>query len=145
MIEALRLAVQQPAWMHFSPVGSALAKVFLAMGISTAALETAHIWLWVIHGIAALAFIAAVPLTYYAHIYRVPTAIAVRNPLPTAHFQKLRILKNKSTSAFRPSRISLGLTVRSSTPASNATAAMRLPRCSRRNAAQTSNRRAEAA
>ena len=64
--------------MHFSPVGSALAKVFLAMGISTAALETAHIWLWVIHGIAALAFIAAVPLTYYAHIYRVPTAIAVR-------------------------------------------------------------------
>ena len=120
VIEALRLAVQQPAWMHFSPVGSALAKVFLAMGISTAALETAHIWLWVIHGIAALAFIAAVPPIST----ECQPLLRYANPLPTAHFQKLRILKNKSTSAFRPSRISLGLTVRSSTPASNAAAAM---------------------
>ena len=95
VIEALRLAVQQPAWMHFSPVGSALAKVFLAMGISTAALETAHIWLWVIHGIAALAFIAAVPLTYYAHIYRVPTAIAVRKPAPNSALPKIENIEEQ--------------------------------------------------
>lgn len=95
VIEALRLAVQQPAWMHFSPVGSALAKVFLAMGISTAALETAHIWLWVIHGIAALAFIAAVPLTYYAHIYRVPTAIAVRKPAPNGALPKIENIEEQ--------------------------------------------------
>lgn len=95
VIEALRLAVQQSAWMHFSPVGSALAKVFLAMGISTAALETAHIWLWVIHGIAALAFIAAVPLTYYAHIYRVPTAIAVRKPAPNSALPKIENIEEQ--------------------------------------------------
>ena len=95
VIEALRLAVQQPAWMHFSPVGSALAKGFLALGASSGALEAAHIWLWVIHGLAALAFIAAVPLTYYAHLYRVPASIALRKPAPNGALAKIENIEEQ--------------------------------------------------
>ena len=82
VIEGLRLAVQQPQWMNFSPVGALLAKLFLSTGAGTPALESAHIILWVVHGLAALAFIATIPFTFYAHLYRTPMGIAVRKPGP---------------------------------------------------------------
>ena len=76
VVEALRLAVQQPAWSSFSPVGHLLAQGLIGFG--PAALEAAHVVLWVAHGIAALAFIAAIPLTFYGHLYRQPLAAAMR-------------------------------------------------------------------
>ncbi|MDO5532699.1 (Fe-S)-binding protein, partial [Sutterella sp.] len=89
VIEALRLAVQQPAWIDFSPVGSLLARAFLATGASAEALSSAHIFLWVIHGLAALAFIASIPLTYYAHLYRTSVGIAVRKPAANGVLKKI--------------------------------------------------------
>lgn len=95
LIEAMRLAVQQPAWMDFSPVGAALARLLLLCGATTAGLEGAHIWMWTIHGLAALAFIAAVPATYYAHVYRVPVSIAVRRPGPAGALEKIEDLEER--------------------------------------------------
>ena len=77
VVEALRLAVQRPAWADFSPVGSVLADIFIGWGLSNASLESTHVLLWTVHGLAALAFVAAIPLTYYAHIYRTPVSIAL--------------------------------------------------------------------
>ena len=70
VVEGLRLAVEQPAWMHFSPVGTLVAKLFIAAGFTADTLRGVHVWLWTFHGLLSLAFIAAIPLTFYAHLYR---------------------------------------------------------------------------
>ena len=97
VIEGLRLAVQQPQWMNFSPVGALLAKLFLATGAGTPALESAHIILWVVHGLAALAFIATIPFTFYAHLYRTPMGIAVRKPGPNGVLKKIDNIEEQET------------------------------------------------
>ena len=75
VVEGLRLAVEQPAWMHFSPVGTLVAKLFIAAGFTAETLRGVHVWLWTFHGLLSLAFIAAIPLTFYAHLYRTPAAV----------------------------------------------------------------------
>lgn len=75
VVEGLRLAVEQPAWMHFSPVGTLVAKLFIAAGFTADTLRGVHVWLWTFHGLLSLAFIAAIPLTFYAHLYRTPAAV----------------------------------------------------------------------
>ena len=97
VIEGLRLAVQQPQWMNFSPVGALLAKLFLSTGAGTPALESAHIILWVVHGLAALAFIATIPFTFYAHLYRTPMGIAVRKPGPNGALKKIDNIEEQET------------------------------------------------
>ena len=87
VLEALRLAVQQPAWAHFSFVGSAIAQIFA--GISSDQLQTIHVFVWVIHGLSALVFIAAIPLTYYGHIFKTPTSIFHHKPAPTGAIKKI--------------------------------------------------------
>ena len=79
--------MQQPLWIDYSPVGSIFASLFLRL-FGAEGLENAHIWVWVIHGLAALGFIAAVPLTYYAHVYRTPVSIYVRKPAPIGRLAK---------------------------------------------------------
>jgi Fe-S oxidoreductase len=78
LIEGLRLAATQPAWAAWSPVGSLIALAFLKAGMTPGAIEATHTVFWVIHGLSALAFIAALPLTYYAHIYRTGTNLYAR-------------------------------------------------------------------
>lgn len=95
-VEALRLAVQQPAWIDFSPVGSILAELLLAAA-GKPALEAAHTWLWVIHGVMSLAFIAAIPATFYAHIYRTPAGIYARKPEPMGRLEKIENIEEQET------------------------------------------------
>ena len=60
--EGIRLAATLPAWSVYSPIGHLVAKMLLACGLSEAELRLLHTWIWTIHGISSLAFIAAVPL-----------------------------------------------------------------------------------
>ncbi|MDL2059181.1 (Fe-S)-binding protein [Mesosutterella sp. AGMB02718] len=69
-IEALRLAAQKPEWAGWSPVGCLLAGLFSSL--SAPSLTTAHALLWWIHGLSALVFIAAIPATFYSHIFKAP-------------------------------------------------------------------------
>ena len=96
LVEGLRLAVQQPLWIDYSPVGSIFASLFLRL-FGAEGLENAHIWVWVIHGLAALGFIAAVPLTYYAHVYRTPVSIYVRKPAPIGRLAKIENIEEQET------------------------------------------------
>lgn len=96
LVEGLRLAVQQPLWIDYSPVGSICASLLLRM-FGSEGLESAHVWIWTIHGISALAFIAAVPLTYYAHIYRTPVSIYVRKPAPIGRLPKIENIEEQET------------------------------------------------
>ena len=97
VVEGLRLAVEQPAWMHFSPVGTLVAKLFLAAGFTAETLRGVHVWLWTFHGLLSLAFIAAIPLTFYAHLYRTPAAVYRRKAATAGTLSKIEDIEEQES------------------------------------------------
>lgn len=97
VVEGLRLAVEQPAWMHFSPVGTLVAKLFIAAGFTAETLRGVHVWLWTFHGLLSLAFIAAIPLTFYAHLYRTPAAVYRRKATTTGTLAKIEDIEEQES------------------------------------------------
>ena len=77
--EGVRLAMDQPAWGAWSPVGWVLAEIFLALGMDEAAAAAVRRANWWIHGIAALAFIAAIPWSKAKHLLAVLGSLATRD------------------------------------------------------------------
>jgi Fe-S oxidoreductase/nitrate reductase gamma subunit len=75
VMEAARLAVVQPAWAPWSPVGYALGQGMLAAGMAEGALRRLHLGTWVFHAILALGFIALVPYSYFVHLITTPLNI----------------------------------------------------------------------
>ena len=72
VMEACRLAVVQPPWAVWSPVGWALGQGMLAAGMSDGALRATHLSVWLFHGAISLAFIALVPYSYFVHLITTP-------------------------------------------------------------------------
>ena len=93
ILEALRLAVQQPEWAGVSFVGNALAQLF--ENASPETLKIYHTFTWVIHGLAALGFVAAIPLTYYAHLFKTPTSIYNHKPEPRGALAKIENIEEQ--------------------------------------------------
>lgn len=93
LLEALRLAVQQPEWADVSFVGNAIAT--LLSGTDEATLKVYHTFTWVIHGLAALGFVAAIPLTYYAHLFKTPTSIYHKKPEPRGALAKIENIEEQ--------------------------------------------------
>ncbi|PYO02435.1 MAG: hypothetical protein DMD91_03890 [Candidatus Rokuibacteriota bacterium] len=75
IMEAARLAVVQPAWARWSPVGYALGKAMLAAGLSEGALRATHLAVWIFHAVLALGFIAVIPYSYFVHLLTTPLNI----------------------------------------------------------------------
>ena len=124
LLEALRLAVQQPQWAGVSFVGNALAQIFI--GTDPETLKVYHTFIWVIHGLASLGFIASIPLTSSRPRLRSTS----RNPNRAVRLPKSKTLKNRNVSAFPNSASSVALIASASTAAPNADAAppcVRLP------------------
>ncbi len=82
LIEGLRLAVVQPSWAQWSPVGSAVARLF--RGLPEATARSAHLALWIIHGLAAFALLGSLPFTKLAHLLLAPLNILLAPPAPSA-------------------------------------------------------------
>ena len=97
VVEGLRLAVEQPAWMHFSPVGTLVAKLFIAAGFTADTLRGVHVWLWTFHGLLSLAFVAAIPLTFYAHLYRTPAAVYRRKATTAGTLAKIEDIEEQES------------------------------------------------
>jgi Fe-S oxidoreductase/nitrate reductase gamma subunit len=73
LVEGLRIAVTQPDWAAWSPVGNALASLFIAMGDPTN--QTLHLVLWIFHIVISFALLAAIPYTKLFHILAAPVNI----------------------------------------------------------------------
>lgn len=95
LVEALRLAATSPAWAVYSPVGYALSLLFA--GTSEETLRSIHAFVWVIHGLAALTFIAAIPLTYYAHLFKTPVSIFLQKADPQGAIAKIENIEEQET------------------------------------------------
>lgn len=88
IVEALRLAAEQPAHAVWSPVGNFLAQVFYS-GMSKEQLEAQHLWIWIFHGLISLAFVALIPATYFSHMYKSPTSIYWQRTKPRGLLEKI--------------------------------------------------------
>ena len=75
VMEACRLAVVEPWWAPWSPVGYALGRVFVAIGLGPEALRGLHLATWVFHAAIALVFIAIIPYSYFVHLITTPLNI----------------------------------------------------------------------
>lgn len=77
LLEALRIAENSPSFERWSPVGWLLGRALRVAGLEGAAAAHAHLALWWVHGIGALAFVAAVPFTKSLHLLVDPVSLVV--------------------------------------------------------------------
>src|SRR5881296_2017568 len=75
VMEACRLAVVEPWWAPWSPVGWALGRGFVAVGLTPGPLRGLHLATWVFHAALALLFIAIIPYSYFVHLVTTPLNI----------------------------------------------------------------------
>ncbi|MGH7278089.1 MAG: heterodisulfide reductase-related iron-sulfur binding cluster, partial [Candidatus Rokuibacteriota bacterium] len=75
VMEACRLAVVQPWWAGWSPVGWALGQGMVAAGMGEGALRATHLAVWLFHAVISLAFVAVIPFSYMAHMVTTPLNI----------------------------------------------------------------------
>ncbi len=73
LVEGLRIAVTQPDWAAWSPVGNVLASLFIAMGDPTN--QTLHLVLWISHIGISFVLLAGIPYTKLFHMLAAPVNI----------------------------------------------------------------------
>ena len=73
VLEALRIAIEQPPFSAWSPIGWALGMLLAKLGITWSWL---YVTLWWVHALIALSFIAAIPFTKAMHILTGPSSMA---------------------------------------------------------------------
>ena len=80
VLESLRIAETDPSFEKWSPLGWSFSRGLQAIGLEGDAAGDVHFGMWWVHGIAALAFVAAIPFTKALHMLAAPTNVAARNP-----------------------------------------------------------------
>jgi Fe-S oxidoreductase/nitrate reductase gamma subunit len=80
LVEGLRIAVIQPEWAPWSPIGNALSRLFVSSG--QAFNGNFHLTLWALHALVAFTFIASIPYTKLFHIVSSPLNIFFRSLEP---------------------------------------------------------------
>jgi Fe-S oxidoreductase/nitrate reductase gamma subunit len=81
LVEGLRLAVAQPDWAPWSPVGNAIGRAFIAFGDPSN--RFLHYGLWIIHILVAFVALASIPFTKFWHLIAGPVNIFFRSLEPT--------------------------------------------------------------
>jgi Fe-S oxidoreductase/nitrate reductase gamma subunit len=89
VMEACRLAVTQPWWAPWSPVGWALGQAMLAAGMSESALRGTHLSVWLFHSVLSLGFVAAIPYSYFVHLITTPLNIFFSKLTPRGEIRKI--------------------------------------------------------
>ena len=77
LLEALRIAQANPSFEKWSPLGWLGAQALRAVGVAGSTATGMHFFLWWLHGVAALAFVAAIPFTKAVHMMTAPASVAV--------------------------------------------------------------------
>jgi Fe-S oxidoreductase len=80
VLEGARIAMDQPGYDEWSPVGWVAAQGFEAMGAGDGALRVTRHALWWFHGLLAIAFVAAIPYTKAAHMLTSFVSLVLRDP-----------------------------------------------------------------
>jgi Fe-S oxidoreductase len=81
LLEAFRIAIDEPDFEVWSPFGWLGAKAFIGLGLGPEAAESARLVSWWVHGVAALAFVSSIPFTKAVHMLTSPAGVALRDDL----------------------------------------------------------------
>ncbi len=88
LVEGLRIAVIQPDWAPWSPVGNAISKLFLTLGDPVN--RNLHTALWIGHALIAFITIASIPFTKLIHTVAAPASIFFRSLEPAGRLAPAR-------------------------------------------------------
>lgn len=80
LVEGLRIAVAQPDWAAWSPVGNSIAAAFISFADPTN--RGLHYGLWILHILIAFAALASIPFTKLFHILAAPINIFFQSLQP---------------------------------------------------------------
>jgi Fe-S oxidoreductase len=97
VIEAARLAVTQPAWGPWSPVGWWLGQLMRAAGMGEGTLRGLHLSLWVFHAVVVFAFVALIPHTYFSHLVATPLNVFFAKLGPRGALAKIENIEEQET------------------------------------------------
>ncbi|MBI1734912.1 MAG: 4Fe-4S dicluster domain-containing protein [Candidatus Rokubacteria bacterium] len=89
VMEACRIAVVQPDWGPWSPVGWGLGQAMLAVGMSEPLLRGVHFGVWLFHAAISLAFVAIVPYSYFVHLVTTPLNVFFSKLTPRGELRKI--------------------------------------------------------
>lgn len=78
LLEAFRIAADNPSFEKWAPFGWLLGQAFIAIGLEDDPAETARIVQWWIHGVVALFFVSSIPFTKAVHMLTGPAGVAVK-------------------------------------------------------------------
>ena len=79
LLEAVRIAETTPPFETWSPAGWLLGHGLIAAGLDTPTAASTHHALWWVHGVAALAFVSAIPFTKAVHMMASPASMATHD------------------------------------------------------------------
>lgn len=88
LVEGLRIAVTQPAWAMWSPIGNGLAGLFRSWGDPSN--EILHTSIWITHIVVSFGALASIPYTKLFHIVSVPLNIFYSSLKPAGALTPLR-------------------------------------------------------
>jgi hypothetical protein len=88
-IEATRIASTSPPWAAWSPVGSWLASMFLAAGMTTETAAGLHRYLVITHVLLGLALVASIPYTKLRHLIYTPLNIFLKPQRKSSTLEKI--------------------------------------------------------
>jgi Fe-S oxidoreductase/nitrate reductase gamma subunit len=77
--EGLRLLSVSPAWEPWSPIGSAFARLLAGIGLNEATVVTARPYLFWLHAVSGLVFLASIPFTKLRHLITGPLNMLLRS------------------------------------------------------------------
>ena len=70
------------------------AKMFMCL-FTDEQLVGIHLVIWLIHGFASLAFVAAIPCTYFSHLFKAPTNLYWRKLTPKGRLDKIEDIEEQ--------------------------------------------------
>jgi Fe-S oxidoreductase len=81
LLEGVRVAMEQPGYSVFAPIGAVVGAAIGGLGASEATLAAFRHGLWWFHGLVALAFVATIPYTKAFHMLGDVASLVLRDPL----------------------------------------------------------------
>lgn len=79
LIEGARLAVTQPPWRGWSPVGSLVGGLLHFVGMEEEGIRMLHFLSWWVHSFLVFCFIASIPFSRFRHLFISPLQILLRS------------------------------------------------------------------
>ncbi len=97
LVEGIRIAVAQPTWAAWSPIGLATGALFQAFGASASSLHGIYMSTWLVHVALVMAFIASIPYTPLMHLFTAPLNIYLAPLEPTRALTPIRDIEEAET------------------------------------------------